>query len=66
MTAPFPPSCRTCRGEGAVDGDHGDEVCLSCGGTGEQRPTTRVGVIGALCIGAAVLGGFIPSGWYLG
>ena len=23
-------------------------------------------VIGALCIGAAVLGGFIPSGWFLG
>lgn len=63
-TRPLPPSCPVCRGEGALDGDYGDEVCLTCGGTGEAPATLRVGVVAVACIGAAVVGGFIPSGWW--
>jgi len=61
---PLPPSCPVCRGEGALDGDYGDEVCPACHGTGEAPASLRVGVVAVACIGAAVVGGFIPSGWW--
>lgn len=65
-TRPLPPSCPVCRGEGALDGDYGDEVCLTCGGSGEApAKPLRAGVVAVLCLGAALAGAFIPSGWFL-
>jgi hypothetical protein len=63
-TRPLPPSCPTCRGEGALEADHGDATCHDCHGTGEAPASLRVGVVAVACIGAAVVGGFIPSGWW--
>ena len=64
-TRPLPPSCPVCRGEGALDGDYGDEVCLSCAGSGEApaRPL-RAGVVAALCLGAALVGYYAPVAWW--
>ena len=68
-TRPLPPSCRVCGGEGAIEVDTDlDEArwltCRECGGTGEAPASLRVGVVAVACIGAAVVGGFIPSGWW--
>ena len=64
-TRPLPPSCPVCRGEGALDGDYGDEVCLTCGGTGETpaRPL-RYGVVAVACLAAAVVGYYAPVAWW--
>ncbi len=62
---PLPPSCRTCRGEGAVDGDHGDVTCPACHGTGEApAPSLRAGLIAAACLAAAVVGYYAPVAWW--
>jgi len=64
-TRPLPPSCPVCRGEGALDGDYGDEVCLTCGGSGEApAKPLRAGVVAALCLGAALVGYAAPVAWW--
>jgi DnaJ-class molecular chaperone len=63
-TRPLPPSCPVCRGEGALDGDHGDEVCLTCGGSGEAPATLRAGVVAVLCLAAACAAPLVPVGWW--
>jgi len=64
-TSPLPPSCPTCRGEGALEADPADVTCPACHGTGEApAPPLRVGVVAVACISAAVVGGFIPAEWW--
>lgn len=64
-TRALPPSCDRCGGEGSIDGDHGDETCLTCGGSGEARPPARTaGIVAALCLGAAFVGYFAPVAWW--
>jgi len=64
-TRPLPPSCPVCRGEGALDGDYGDEVCLTCGGTGEApAKPLRAGVVAVLCLAAACAAPLVPTGWW--
>ena len=64
-TRPLPPSCPTCGGEGALEADPADVTCPACHGTGEAPASLRVGVVAVACIGAAIVGGFIPAGWWL-
>lgn len=63
-TRPLPPSCPTCGGEGALEADPADVTCPACHGTGEAPASLRVGVVAVACIGAAVVGGFIPAQWW--
>jgi len=64
-TSPLPPSCPTCRGEGALEADPADVTCPACHGTGEAPASSlRAGLIAAACLAAAVVGYYAPVAWW--